>query len=236
MRFLSLAAALFLAYTLWVAAPALADDISTSLGNTASGFTEGQAVSSSLFTTTNGTQLAPFNAFCGSDSGNGGINNCSANWTFTYTVPAGDGITGATLSLGIVDIDSAASGDQVGSFALNGTDDLTSLLNAASEGLNGGTGSPNSKFNVLTITIPGADFADLSGGSATFSLTLAAPGLGALGNSPSNGAGLVFSSLDITATSGSTPPPPAPEPSILALLGFGLVALGAITKLSKTSY
>lgn len=232
MRNLCVALAVILACALCVAAPAKADDISTSVGNTSSGFTVGQSVSSGLFTTTNGTQAAPFNALCGSDAPSMGT-SCSTSWTFDYTVPAGDTITGAIFTLGIEDIDSAASGNQVASFTLDGTDDLTGLLNTASEGLNGGAGAPNNQYDILTVIIPGSDLTALSDGSAVFALALAAPGLGVIGNSPSNGAGLVFSTLDITATPGSTPPPPAPEPATSALLLIGMAALAAKFSLNK---
>jgi hypothetical protein len=234
MRTLSLVAVTVLASALLVAVPAKADDIPTSDGNTASGFTEGQSVSSALFAATNGTQAAPFSAACGSDSGAAGSTNCSATWIFNYTVPTGDTITGATLTIGIVDIDSKAAGDQVASFILDGADDLTGLLNTVANGLNGGVGSPNNQYNTLTISIPGTDLADLSGTSATFALTLASPGLGALGNSPSNGAGLVFSTLDITATPGSMPPPPpVPEPATWVFLLTGIAAIGAKALVSR---
>jgi hypothetical protein len=236
MKIFHVAVAIILAGGLCVAQPAKADEIVSSVGNTSSGFTDGQAVSSALFASTNGTQLAPFNAACGSDSGTAGSTTCSASWTFGYVVPAGDTITGATLTLGIVDLDSKAAGNQIAAFNVSGTNDLTGLLNAVSEGLNGATGSINNQYNVLTISIPGADLAALSGSSATFSLALAAPGLGALGSSPSNGADLVFSTLDITATPGSTtPPPPVPEPSTSMLLVLGLALLATKTALNKLS-
>lgn len=221
MRDLCVAAAVALACTLCAVAPAKGDNISTTLGNATPGFAAGTKQSAGTIAGAVSGNPAPFNAPCGSDS----FSNCSTSWTFNYTVPSGDTITGATLSLGIFDIDSAAPGNQVGSFTLDGTANLTGILNTASEGLEGGTGSKNSYYEVLSITIPGADLSDLSDDSATFALTLSGPGLGILGTTPFNGAELVYSTLDITAKSG-TKPPPLPEPSSLGLLLGGLGVLG----------
>lgn len=168
-------------------------------------------------------QPAPFNAtptICGSDT----ASNCSASWVFNYTVPSGDTIVAATLTLGIWDIDSAASGNQVASYSLDGSDDLTSLLNSASEGLNGGTGSANSYYNVLTITIPSSYFTDLNSGAATIALALQGPGLGVLGTTTDNGAGLVYSSLDMEAM-GAMGPTPEPSTYLLLLAGLCCFAL-----------
>ena len=221
--------AVALACVLCFAGPAMADHVPTTLGQTT--LTPGTTVNSATFAAAAAGQPAPFNAACGSDP----FSNCSASWTFLYTLPAGDTITNATLSLGIVDIDSAAPGNQVGSFTLDGTDDLTVLLNAASNGLNGGAGAPNSQYDILMITLPSADLAGLSSGSATFALTLSGPGLGVLGTTPFNGADLAFSTLDITATEGSTPPPPTPEPATWALLLTGIAALATKALLSRPS-
>ncbi len=111
------------------------------------------------------------------------------------------------MTLGIWDIDSAAPGDQVASYTLTGGDDLTSLLNAVSEGLNSGAGSANNEYDVLTVNIPKHVLRAIGRGRhVPVTLMLAAPGLGALGNSPSNGAGLLFSTLDIqTAATSSVP-------------------------------
>jgi PEP-CTERM motif len=223
MRSFYLAAVVLLAGALCAALPAKADDISTFIGTQNGNFTNGATVTSLAYKTADMSQPAPFNAACGSD----GLSNCSATWTFNYIVPSGDTITGATLTLGIVDIDSAATGDQVGSFTLDGTDDLTALLNTSSEAAAGA----NNVYNILSIVIPGADFTDLGTGSATFALTLKGLGLGALGTSPFNGADLDFSRLDITATPGSTPP--VPEPGTSALLMLGLAALATKATFSK---
>lgn len=166
-------------------------------------------------------QPAPFNAACGSNV----AADCSARWTFGYIVPVGDTITGATLTLGIFDIDSAASGDAVALFLLNGTANLTALLNSAANKPHGGTGALSKEYDVLTISIPGADLTDLAMGNATFSLALQGPGFGALGKTNFNGAVLDFSTLNITATPGNMPPP-APEPSTVLLLGMGWGLLG----------
>jgi len=182
-------------------------------------FANGSTVGTGTFNTAVGGQPAPFNAFCGSDI----TANCTASWTFTYSNLSGLTISVATLTLGILDIDSAAAGNQVASFILNGTDDLTGALNAASEGLNGGAGAPNSQYDVLTMSIPSTYFTDLQSGTATFALTLQGPGLGVLGNTTDNGAGLDFSSLYIDT----------PEPTSWTFVLIGLLCIGIKLVLNK---
>jgi hypothetical protein len=190
--------------------------ISTSLGDTSPSFADGSHPTTATVLTALAGSPAPFNAICGSDTGANGSTNCSASWTFDYSIPSGQTISGAALTLGIWDIDSAAAGNQVASYLLAGGGDLTSLLNTVSEGLHSNTGAINNEYDVLEITIPSASFGVLSGGSATVSLALQGPGLGVLGNSPSNGAGLVFSTLTLDTAS------PAPEPSFVALIPMTL--------------
>lgn len=208
MRKAQLIAVIALAGLLYCVQPALADDISASIGT--QHFTNGTTITTTAFLTAVSGQPSPFGAFCGSDA----FSNCSTNWTFHYPMPGGP-ITFATLTLGIFDIDSAAPGNQVASFTLDGSAILTPLLNSVSEGLNGGTGAPNSQYDVLTISIPNTDFFLLGTGSATFALALQGPGLGVLGTTPFNGAGLDFATLHIVT----------PEPSTITLLGAGLLTL-----------
>jgi hypothetical protein len=197
-------------------------DTILSLGNTSSGFTNDSHQTSAAVTTAQSGESSPFGSICGSDAGAAGSTNCAATWTFSYTPIAPDfTIEGATLTLGIWDIDSAAPGDQVASYTLTGGDDLTSLLNAVSEGLNSGAGSANNEYDVLTVNIPSTSFALLAGGDVPVTLMLAAPGLGALGNSPSNGAGLLFSTLDIQTAATSS----VPEPPLVPMLLIALVAI-----------
>src|SRR5580658_9785571 len=179
-----LAASTSLACALWVAAPAKGDDITTSLGNTASGFTNGSLVTSAAYAAAVSGKSAPFNGFCGSIS----KGDCTdVSWTFDYTVPAGNTITGAELTLGILDIESSyGTGTPVGSFTLDGTDDLTSILNSAAVA----TDSVSTEYNILQIGIPGTDLTDLSNGVATFELTLSGPGRGVLGLTASHVSGL----------------------------------------------
>jgi hypothetical protein len=183
-------------------------------------FSDGTHQSSATYIAATSVNPAPFNAACGTDA----FSNCSAAWTFSYTVPSGDNVTSAILSLGIFDNDSAAMGSQVASFTLNGTTVLTSLLDASSEAAN----SANSFYNVLTITVPGSDITALDGGTATFALSLQGPGLGALTTSTFNGAGLVYSELDMEASGSSMLPTPEASTWVLFLAGmscFGLKLL-----------
>jgi hypothetical protein len=146
---------------------------------------------------------APFNGFIGSDTSS----NFSASWTFDYSAIS-DTITSATLELGIYDIDSAAALDEVASYT-EGSVDLTSLLNSAANALNGGTGAKNNEYDLLTITLPSTTFADLATGTVDISLALQGPGLGTLGTTSFNGAGIDISTLTInTQTEPSTPEPP----------------------------
>lgn len=136
--------------------------------------------------------------------------NFSASWTFSYT--ALSNVTAGSLILGIYEHDSAASGNQVQSFTLNGID-LTSELNTLFEA----HGGANREDNVYTLTLPSLTFAALSTGTATFALTLQGPGLGILGEITNNGAALDFSTLDVTSQ-GTQPPPQVPEPTTASLM------------------
>ncbi len=210
---------------------ASASSIVVSLGNTnpvdlsnaplVSGTAYGSGVISPNF-------VAPFSSFCGSEGG-ATPSDCDTSWTFTYTVPLGETITNATLSLGIWDIDSSQAGNQIGLFQVNGGDNLTTTFNTAAEALNGGTGSVNAEYDVFTFAL--SNFGALSGGSATVHLTLIGPGGGILGPLPNNAGAILFSTLNIT-TQGSAPPPTVPEPSTMLLLATGL-CLGGRSRLAR---
>jgi hypothetical protein len=184
--------------------------ISYTLGN--QDFADGAIVAGGLaqFNAASADDPAPFDQIIGNDFGS----PLSANWTFNYpATPAVD----ATITLGIVDHDSQATGNQVASFLLEGND-LTALLNAKFEA----SGGAQVEANVYSVTIPAAAWGALADGSATFSLALQGPGLqdGGL-ETTSNGAGLDFARLQFI---------PVPEPSGLLLLS---VAGAVLTMLRR---
>lgn len=157
---------------------------------------------------------APFNAFNGSDTTGP---NFSASWQFSYGALSGF-VTSATIQIGLLDLDSAGTGNQVNQYK-EGSNDLTALLNAVAEALDGGVGSANAEYNLLTINLPAATFADLLLGNPSFSLILQAPGLNALGGATTfNGAGIDFATITVNT---SATPPPVPEPAAWTLLLAG---------------
>ena len=144
--------------------------------------------------------------------------NFSASWTFNY-VPFVEPIASASITIGILDHDSAASGNQVNSFLVGGND-MTSALNTAFES----AGGSNGEYNVYTLGLDSSVFASLDG-SVTVSLALMGPGLqtaligGAITETPSNGAHLIYSSLTVN---------PVPIPAAAPLFLSALAALGFI--------
>lgn len=192
-------------------------DIITSQGNTTPAFTSTHPTSAAVLAAQVGSP-APFNAVCG----NINTTNCSASWTFNYSFPTGQTVIGATLSLGIDNLDSSVAGNQVASYLVDGTD-LTATLNTVAEALDGGAGSTRNEYDVLTVNIPSTVFTTLQGGSTNVSLALQGPGLGVLGTTKDLAADLVFSTLDIqTATSS------VPEPAALPLLLTAVGVLGVL--------
>jgi len=192
--------------------------ISTTLGQ--QDFTDGQIpVGSAAFNTASAGEPVPFDQFYGADSVAGP--DFSKPWTFSYS-PVST-VLSASITLGILDNDSAAPGSQVASFTLDGSNDLTILLDAAFEGAPGAS----NQYKVYTIPIPLSAFAALTDGSATFSLTLQ-NAVNVLNQTVHNGAGLDFSTLDITAV--DQPGGRVPEPPALLLLAAGLGGLAAYTR------
>jgi hypothetical protein len=204
-------------FGLIVAGPASAAMITVSLGNTSPGFNDGDTppLVPDILNAQSG-QPAPFDSGKGSDV----LSNLDESWSFGYGAISGT-ILSASLTLGIIDHDSAASGSQLAGYLLDGND-LTADLDALFEG-GGGT---NNEYNVYTLNLGPSLFADLADGSLLVNLALAGPGLetnlqtGAVTETGFNGAFLIFSTLSIT-----TRDVQVPEPGSLALFGLGLLAL-----------
>lgn len=203
---------------LGVGSSAQAGVITSNLGNTASGLVDGNtyALVPTLLAVQAG-QPAPFDA----GKGNELFSNLNETWTHNFGAIA-DTILSATISFGIVDHDSAATGNQVALFSVDSADltgALNTAANAAGEGADG-------QYDIYTFNL--TNFADLADGLANIALTLTGPGLqtaligGGVSESSFNGAHLIFSTLTInTEDSGQVP-----EPSTLAVSMLGLAAMG----------
>lgn len=182
-------------------------------------FADGATPTTAQFLTAGTGELTPFNGvFSGSDVTGP---NFSSSWTFSYA-PLSN-VAAGSLTLGIYDHDSAASGNQVASFTLNGID-LTASLNSLFES----HGGANREDNIYTLTLPSLTFAALATGTATFALSLQGSGLGILGDTSFNGAALDFSTLDITQTAQT------PEPTTIFLILAALPWLGIRNRTMST--
>ena len=210
-----------------------------SIGNTASGLSDGDIPTGEQIGIIIAGQAAPFfDQSCGADVlANPG--NCSAIWSLSVVGAITDPILSASLTLGIVDHDSDADGSQLGSFTVDGNS-LTGALDAEFEGAGGFDGM----YNVYTIDLAGF-FADLADGSALISLALAGPGLqtctfdlicpGApvVSDTPFNGANLIFSTLTIETLDSTIPP--VPLPAAVWLFGTALIGLAGFGKRRKAA-
>lgn len=177
------------------------------------------------------TDAVPFNDFRGFDGElDEDGSNFAASWAFSYAAfPLGTAVNSASITLALFDHDSAASGNQVASFVVEGanlTAELNALLNAS--------GGSNFEYNIYTLNLPGSLFLSLLDGAVTASLTLQGPSLVQfIGFPPTeasfNGAGLDYSLLTIDAISD------VPEPSSWLLTGLGLAATALLLRRKRTA-
>ncbi len=203
-----LVAAILLASALSISPSVGAAVLTQTLGD--QDFVDGAAVGSGTFTSANGGDPAPFNTLAGSDIVGP---NFAASWTFSG--PPISNVSSASILIGLYEGDSSATGDQVKSFTLNSTIDLTGSLNAAMNAKGGLSGHED----YYTVVLPASALAQVATGQATFSLALQ-NGLGVLGPTDFNGAGLDFATLTVNT-------PVVPEPtawSLSLLIGAGLLA------------
>jgi len=217
---------------------ALADSISVTLGD--QDFSDGSLFADAA--ACNGPSAgepAPFDSFKGSDYDA----DFSEMWTFNFSPGL---YSSATITIGLFDADGSTQGDQVSFFGFDGND-MTVIAVGATNG--SGVGF-QLQYDVYSMMIPLTALADLSDGSATFTLTLqrgleGPPGTssGAVGGTSGdpagsisssgltlfNGAGLDFATLTLV----TEPINPIPEPATLSLLAAGLLAGAALRKRFK---
>jgi len=190
------------------------------LGNAAPPFVDGDTPPTVDLAAAQAGQPAPF------DQGKGNEilgPDFTAAWTFVYGAPA-DPIQSASLTLGLADHDSAASGGQVALFAVELVD-LTSVLSLALEA-RGGT---DAEYNVYSVDLPSSVFGQLADGTGLVQLQLQGPGLvtplfplpgpNPPTESSFNGAHLVFATLAFETV---------PEPCAAFFLASTLLAVAAL--------
>ena len=156
-------------------------------------FNEGDVIEIDAYQTAAAGELAPFDDYYGTDSNSG--NSFNESWSFSGYGALSDPILSASVLFGIFDHDSAAAGDQVALFEIEGVD-LTATLNTKFEATGGSSQGRRGEYNMYAVSLPVETYSVLSDGDATFSLTLqngAAQG----GVRTNNGAGLDFATLSI---------------------------------------
>jgi hypothetical protein len=210
--------------------PAAAAIVSSSLGNTTSGFSDGSTLAAFQVGGAQAGQPSPFDAGYGTDGLSGG--NFEQSWTHTYAAIANP-IISASITIGIYDHDSAATGSQLSLFDIDGTD-LTTGLNSLFETAGDGT---DLMYNEYTVSLGAATFAALADGTALITLNLMGPGLVTPlfplpGPNPpeetsTNGANLIFSTLNIEYQDA---PSAVPIPATLPLFVSALFAIGAFRR------
>lgn len=143
--------------------------ITSTLGNSTSGLIDGTVPGALAVGAAQAGQPAPFDLGLGNDVIGP---NAAGTWTHTYGA-IGDPILSATLDIGIEEHDSAAAGDQVSLFSVDGNI-LTATLNTLFNGSGGGDG----EYNVYQVDLFALGIAaDLLDGTANVVLNLAGPGL-----------------------------------------------------------
>ena len=206
---------------------AAADTIVDTLGNPSPGFADGEFVTIFQLAAAQGGQPAPFDGPIGNDLG---LDPAffDASWAHSYGAvdPLTMAITAATLTIGIADHDSAASGDQLRLLTVDGVD-LTAVLSPLMEAPGQGQQEfgVGGEYNVYTIDLlaGGVTAASLAGGTASIHLALQGPGLvddllgGTVVESAGNAAYLLFSSLTLRTSAA------VPEPGTAALCGLAIL-------------
>ena len=193
------------------------------LGNILSGFTNGDILTAAQIGTAQSGQPVPFDKGYGTDGLFGG--NFNQGYTHLFAAIT-DTILSATLTIGIADHDSAAPGSQLAQFLVDGTD-ATTPMDAQFETL--GTGQQTqagTEFNIYSIDLlaAGVPIASLADGSVPIALALQDPGLvwalfpmPGLQETTTNGANLIFSTLEIETQDAPPTNGAIPEPSSVAV-------------------
>lgn len=195
------------------------------LGNAAPGFADGDTPPTVDLAAAQAGQPAPFASGIGNDVIGPDF---ASSWLFSYAAPP-DPIVAASLTLGLADHDSAASGEQLAHFEVEGID-LASALSAALES----HGGSDSEYNVYSVALPSSLFGQLEDGATFVELGLQGPGLltplfplpgpNPPMESANNGAHLVFATLAFETV---------PEPNVASLAAGAVLGVLALRRRAR---